>query len=130
MLYHVFPDTHKANCYKSIAPIITVAPSKLVDFSILAATVSIRSVEQRARMNENKHEGDSEIEEEAEKRRMSCTLEEMASISSPCCLPPPSRLHIKAIGCPVNSNSTVGINIPRAMAIHARGHYRSIRFNY
>jgi hypothetical protein len=81
-------------------------------------------------MHENKHEGDSEVEEEeeeeeeeeAEKRRMSCTPEEMASISSPCCLPPPSRLHIKAIGCPVNSTSTVGINKPKAMAIHAGGH--------
>ena len=73
-------------------------------------------------MNENKHEGDSEVEEEeeAEKRRMSCTLEEMASISSPCCLPPPSRLHIKAIGCPVNSNSKVGINKRKAMTIHAK----------
>jgi hypothetical protein len=73
-------------------------------------------------MNKSKHEGDSEVEEEAEKRRMSCTLEEMASISSPCCLPPPSWLHIIAIGCPVNSNSTVGINKPKAIAIHPRGH--------
>lgn len=72
-------------------------------------------------MNKNKHEGDSEVEEEAEKRRMSCTLEEMASISSSCCLPPPSRLHIKAIGCSVNSKSTVGINKPKATTIHARG---------
>jgi hypothetical protein len=73
-------------------------------------------------MNEDKHEGDSEVEEGAEKRRMSCTLEEMASISSPCCLPPPSRLHIKAIGCPVKSNSTEGINKTNASAIHARGY--------
>jgi hypothetical protein len=65
-------------------------------------------------MNENKHEGENEVEEEAKERRMSCTLEEMASISSPCCLPPPSRLHIKAIGCPIKSNSTAGINKPKA----------------
>jgi hypothetical protein len=79
-------------------------------------------------MNENKHEGESEVEGEAQKRRMSCTLEEMASISSPC-LPPPSRLHIKAIGCPVKSNSTSEINKPKASAIVTVGYYRSIRIN-